>query len=242
MSEQKIPAEMLDAATRAVGEYLTSLCIDDVDELAIAEVALRAAGVPALLARVAEMEAELGEANLIAEARSVVGMDLLAEADQQDARIAELEAESRLLAKAHHGAWSLYQECATANEGLAVENGQQAARIRELEVVGMDLLAEADQQDARIAELEAESRLLAKAHHGAWSLYQECATANEGLAVENGQQAARIRELEAALRDRICEGCNKLTANVGQLHLCDCQDQRNLCSACKAGCACAGGG
>ena len=179
MSEQKIPAEMLDAATRAVGEYLTSLCIDDVDELAIAEVALRAAGVPALLARVAEMEAELGEANLIAEARSVVGMDLLAEADQQDARIAELEAESRLLAKAHHGAWSLYQECATANEGLAVENGQQAARIR---------------------------------------------------------------ELEAALRDRICEGCNKLTANVGQLHLCDCQDQRNLCSACKAGCACAGGG
>ena len=93
MSEQKIPAEMLDAATRAVGEYLTSLCIDDVDESAIAEVALRAAGVPALLARVAEMEAELGEANLIAEARSVVGMDLLAEADQQDARIAELEAQ-----------------------------------------------------------------------------------------------------------------------------------------------------
>ena len=59
MSEQKIPAEMLDAATRAVGEYLTSLCIDDVDELAIAEVALRAAGVPALLARITELEAEL---------------------------------------------------------------------------------------------------------------------------------------------------------------------------------------
>jgi hypothetical protein len=30
-------------------------------------------------------------------------------------------------------------------------------------------------------------------------------------------------------------------ANVGMLHLCGCQDQRNLCSTCRAGCACAGG-
>ena len=52
---------------------------------------------------------------------------------------------------------------------------------------------------------------------------------------------ARIAELEAALRNRICEGCDKLMANVGMLHLCGCRDQRNLCSACKAGCACAGG-
>lgn len=50
---------------------------------------------------------------------------------------------------------------------------------------------------------------------------------------------ARIAELEEALRSRICEGCDKLLANVGQLHLCSCQDQRNLCGACKAGCACA---
>jgi hypothetical protein len=55
------------------------------------------------------------------------------------------------------------------------------------------------------------------------------------------QQAVRIAELEAELRNRICEGCDKLMANVGQLHLCGCQDQRNLCSACKAECACAGG-
>jgi hypothetical protein len=53
--------------------------------------------------------------------------------------------------------------------------------------------------------------------------------------------AARIAELEAALRNRICEGCNALVANVGMLHLCGCDEQRNLCSACKAECACAGG-
>lgn len=94
---------------------------------------------------------------------------------------------------------------------------------------------------ARIAELEAESDRLAKANAGSWSLYQECASANEGLAVEIGQLAARIAELEAALRNRICEGCNALVANVGMLHLCGCDEQRNLCSACKAGCACAGG-
>ncbi len=52
---------------------------------------------------------------------------------------------------------------------------------------------------------------------------------------------ARIAELEATLRDRICEGCDRLMANVGLLHLCGCEDQQNLCSACKAECACAGG-
>ena len=142
MSEQNtIPAEMLDAAAKAVrataGYEGNGGEIDDCDYYArLAEAALRAAGVPALRERIAELEAELGEANLIAEARSVVGMDLLAEADQQEARIAQLE---------------------------------------------------------------------------------------------------------AALAGRICEGCNALVANVGMLHLCGCGKQRNLCSACKAECACAGG-
>lgn len=58
MSEQNtIPAEMLGAAAKAVGKYLASLCIDSVDKSAIAEAALRAAGVPELVARIAELEA-----------------------------------------------------------------------------------------------------------------------------------------------------------------------------------------
>ena len=168
MSEQKIPAEMLDAATRAVGEYLTSLCIDDVDELAIAEVALRAAGVPELVARIADAEQEMTKVREVLHDHSVY---FEAELKKREERIAELEAE------------------------LGEANLIAEARS----VVGMDLLAEADQQEARIAELE------------------------------------------VALDGRICEGCNALMTNVGMLHLCGCEDQRNLCSACKAGCACAGG-
>lgn len=61
------------------------------------------------------------------------------------------------------------------------------------------------------------------------------------LEMESLAKDARIAQLEAALADRICEGCNTLVANVGMLHLCGCEDQRNLCSACRAACACAGG-
>jgi cell division septum initiation protein DivIVA len=156
MNEQNtIPAEMLDAAAGVVTDSAAGFYLTDNGCKEVAQAVLEATDVPALQeriasaeqiiasrqselnvarARIAELEAELGEANLVAEARSVVGMDLLAEADQQEARIAELE---------------------------------------------------------------------------------------------------------AALRDRICEGCNALVANVGMLHLCGCQDQRNLCSAAAAAGACA---
>lgn len=216
MSEEKpIPAKMLDAAAKAVVRYeanLHSCSLRLTEEFygEMIEVALRAAGVPELASAREAIGAALFRHGYDTGWTTQEAIECI---DAMAARIAELEAESRLLAKAHHGAWSLYQECATANEGLAVENGQLAARIAELEaeideanqvaearsVVGMDLLVEADQQEARIAELE------------------------------------------AALRNRICEGCNALVANVGMLHLCGCDEQRNLCSACKAGCVCAGG-
>jgi len=138
MNEQNtIPAEMLEAATKAVIRYETNLhsCSLRLTEEfygEMIEVALRAAGVPALLERIADAEQEMAKVREVLHDHSV------------------------------------YFE----------------------------------------AELE--------------------------------KRETRIAELEAALRNRICEGCNALVANVGMLHLCGCDEQRNLCSACKAGCACAG--
>jgi len=84
---------------------------------------------------------------------------------------------------------------------------------------------------ARIADAEQEMAKVREVLHD-HSVYFEA---------ELEKRETRIAELEAALRNRICEGCNALVANVGMLHLCGCDEQRNLCSACKAGCACAGG-
>lgn len=60
-------------------------------------------------------------------------------------------------------------------------------------------LAKAALEAAGVPDLIAERDRLAKANAGSWSLYQECVTANEGLAAENRQLLARIAKLEAAL-------------------------------------------
>ena len=58
MSEEKpIPAEILDAAAEAVEDLRTQVQLGLCSSMNITEAALRAAGVPDLVARIAELEA-----------------------------------------------------------------------------------------------------------------------------------------------------------------------------------------
>lgn len=62
MAEQfTIPQEMLDAATEAIRELRREVSLGLCASKGIAQVALEAAHVPALLERIAELEAQLAE-------------------------------------------------------------------------------------------------------------------------------------------------------------------------------------